>query len=131
VTSPVVAASRTLYLDIDLPASRTFELPPLEEELAVYPLGAGLLVDGTRVEPHAMAVLEAGSPSSVSSDAHTRFVVIGGEALAEPVHMWWNFVSTDRQRIAEAAARWEERKFPEIAGEKDLVRMPPFRRARP
>jgi redox-sensitive bicupin YhaK (pirin superfamily) len=106
-------------------------LPPLEEELAVYPLDAGLLIDGEHVERRVMAVLEAGSRSFMSSDAATRFVVIGGEPLAKPVHMWWNFVSADRQRIAEAAARWEERGFPEIPGEKDLVKMPPFRRTDP
>jgi redox-sensitive bicupin YhaK (pirin superfamily) len=126
--SPVATASRTLYLDLTLPAGKPLALPATEAQLAVYPLNGRLSVDEAAVEPCTMAVLEPGAAVHLSSDADCRLVVIGGDALATPVHMWWNFVSAHPEKIERAAERWEARQFPAIHGETDLVPMPPFRR---
>lgn len=53
-----------------------------------------------------------------------RLMVIGGAPLEQPVRMWWNFVATDRERIANAAKRWEEGGFASIPGETDRVQGP-------
>jgi redox-sensitive bicupin YhaK (pirin superfamily) len=127
---PAAMASRTLYLDLAMAAGKALQLPATEAQLAVYLLNGTLSGDGTAVEPCTMAVLEPGVPARLSSGAGCRLVVIGGDALAAPVHMWWNFVSADRAKIERAAERWEARQFPAIDGETDLVRMPPLRRMR-
>jgi redox-sensitive bicupin YhaK (pirin superfamily) len=126
LASPVVAASPTLYLDVRLAAGARLALPPAPE-LAVYSPTQRLVVNGNEVPAATMAVLPRGSEAIVAADEPARFVVIGGEPLAKPVHMWWNFVSTDPAKIEAAAARWSDQAFPRIPGESELVAMPPWR----
>jgi len=58
--SPVPSLSPTTYLDVALPAGGRLELPPLAQELALYPLDQPIRVDGIVCEPHRMAVLAPG-----------------------------------------------------------------------
>ena len=62
----------------------------------------------------------------IRTEHQLRFVIIGGDPLAGPRYMWWNFVATDRDRIKAAAARWEAGEFPVIAGESERLKMPSF-----
>jgi redox-sensitive bicupin YhaK (pirin superfamily) len=78
-----------------------------------------------------MAVISPDSPARVSCEADSRLIVIGGDPLPKPVHMWWNFVSTNGEKIVRAADRWRNQQFPVIAGETDLATMPPFSRSSP
>lgn len=123
--SPVRPASPTLYLDVALPAGAQFDLPPLAREMALYSPEHEVELDTQTVAAREMAVLPPATSTRVRAGAQgARFVVIGGEPLAQPVRMWWNFVSTDRQRIAAAARRWEEDRFEAIPGETQRVPAP-------
>jgi redox-sensitive bicupin YhaK (pirin superfamily) len=130
-TSPVAASSRTLYLDLTVPAGATCELAVKERQLAVYSPDARMIIDGVALDPRVMAVISPGSPARMSCEADGRLIVIGGDPLPKPAHMWWNFVSTHGERIARAADRWRDQQFPVIAGETDLATMPPFPRSSP
>lgn len=126
--SPVRAASPTLYLDVQLAAGAAWTLPPLAEEMALYAPEQALQVGDDVVPPRHMAVLPAGQGVALTSPAHgARFVVIGGAPLERPVRMWWNFVSAERERIAQAAARWAADGFEPIPGETGRVQAPPWR----
>ncbi|MEX8494247.1 pirin family protein [Sphaerotilus sp.] len=128
VSSPVRAASPTLYLDVTLPPQAVLNLPALAPEMALYGPTTGLVVDGEPVGAGEMAVLPTGQGAAVQAGpAGARFVVIGGAPLAQPVRMWWNFVSTDRQRIADAARRWAEGGFAPIPGDTGRIAAPPWR----
>ena len=130
-TSPVAAASRTLYLDVNLPAGGTWDLAVEEQQLAVYSPDACLVIDGAPIGPRTMAVIQPDTPAHVSCEAGGRLIVIGGDALPKPVHMWWNFVSADVDHIERAAERWRLQQFPVIPGETERVAMPPFARLSP
>ena len=78
-----------------------------------------------------MAVIQPDMPARVSCEAGGRLIVIGGDALPKPVHMWWNFVSADVDHIERAAERWRLQQFPVIPGETERVAMPPFARLSP
>ncbi len=130
-TSPVVAASRTLYLDVTLPAGVTWELAVEEQQLAVYSPRACLSIDGQPVDARVMAVLQPGAHARLSCESECRFIVIGGDPLAKPVHMWWNFLSTDVGKIEHAAQRWHQQQFPTVPGETELVAMPSLPRLSP
>ncbi|WP_232230046.1 pirin-like C-terminal cupin domain-containing protein [Polaromonas glacialis] len=128
VRSPVRTASPTLYLDVQLPAGVEWALPPLAAEMAVYSPEQTLFINGQSISAQEMAVLPAASVVKVQTGPKgARLVVIGGAALEQPVRMWWNFVATDRARIAQAAQRWSEGGFEPIAGEMDRVAAPPWR----
>ena len=75
-----------------------------------------------------MAVLPAGQGAWLQAGpAGARLVVIGGAPLEQPVRMWWNFVSVDQERIAQAARTWTEGGFADIPGEAGRVAAPPWR----
>ncbi|MDP1655634.1 MAG: pirin family protein [Hylemonella sp.] len=121
--SPVHTLAPTLYLDIQLPIGGRFELPPLMPEMALYAVQGELLVDGQAVPTQQMAVLGSESVSLFASDA-TRLVVIGGAPLDGPRHMWWNFVSSRKERIAQAADDWQAQRIGQVPGETEFIPLP-------
>ena len=124
--SPVHTLAPTLYLDIQLPAGDRFELPPLAPEMALYVVQGELLLDEHAVPTQQMVVL--GSESvSLSASAVTRVVVIGGAPLDGPRHIWWNFVSSRRERIAQAADDWQAQRLGQVPGESEFIPLPETR----
>jgi redox-sensitive bicupin YhaK (pirin superfamily) len=128
VRSPVRTASPTLYLDIELPAGAAWPLPPLAAEMALYSPEHSLQVGGQSLPAQEMAVLLDACGAELRGGAQgARVMVVGGAPLERPVRMWWNFVATDRDRIAAAAQRWSNDGFEPIPGETDRVAAPPWR----
>lgn len=122
--SPVATIMETLYLDIALPANGELAIPPLAAERALYGVDQPFEIDGTACEPHVMAVLEAGATVRVHAGAPARMVLIGGEPLDGHRFMWWNFVSSRKERIAEAADQWEKQQMGRIPGETEWIPLP-------
>lgn len=127
--SPVAVLTDTLYLDLALPAGGTLTLPPLAAERALYGLDHPFRIYGTACAPHTMAVLEPGVTVRVSAEAPARMVLIGGEPLDGRRYLWWNFVSSRKERIHEAAHDWANGRFAGIAGETDFIPLPEKRYA--
>ena len=125
--SPVAALSPTLYLDVQMAAGGVFELPALADEMAVYPVQGALQLDGQALAAGVMAVLAPGQPVRVTGGAAARFAVVGGAPLDGPRHMWWNFVSSRKERIAQAAADWEAGRFDQVPGETEFIPLPEVR----
>lgn len=121
--SPVHTLVPTLYLDVQLPSGGQLELPVLAPEMALYVVQGGLQVDGQAVPAQTMAVLDS-TAARLSASESTRLVVIGGAALDAPRHMWWNFVSSRRERIAHAAADWEAQRLGQVPGETEFIPLP-------
>lgn len=136
-TSPVDTFAPTLYLDVQLPAGAVLELPALAPEMAIYCVNADLQLDGDS-EPlplHTLGVLPEGRGATVRSKAPNaigqgtagagaRFVVIGGEPLDGPRHIWWNFVSSRKERIVQAAHDWEDQAMGKVPGEVEWIPLP-------
>ncbi len=128
--SPVPTRSPTLYLDIALAAGAELALPPtLAAERALYAVDAGFELDGERVLPQTMAVLDDGRNVQVRSAVPTRLVLIGGAPLG-PRFLWWNFAASRREDIAAAADAWETQpneRFGAVPGETEFIALPPRR----
>jgi hypothetical protein len=129
--SPVQVHSEMLYADIALAAGARYAIPVEPAERAVY------IVDGRiRVEPgpqfyEAGRLLVFGPQREIllSADTQARLVLIGGEPLDAPRFVWWNFVSSSRERIKQAQADWKAGRFPPVPGETEFIPLPerPFR----
>ncbi len=123
--SPVAVSMSTLYLDVQLPAGGAFELPPLVAQRAVYAVDAPLQVDAADLQARQMGVLAEGETVVIRAGAQVaRLVVIGGEPLDGPRHMWWNFVSSRKERIVQAAEDWEARRLGQVPGETEFIPLP-------
>jgi hypothetical protein len=121
-TSPVVVRSPTLYLDIALAAGDAFPLPPAAER-AIYLVDGAARLDDQPLAAQHMTVVAPGSEPMLAAEGPARLVLIGGEALGPRV-MWWNFVSTRRERIVEAAEDWRAGRFAAVPGETEFVPLP-------
>ncbi len=129
VRSPVPTYSHTLYLDVQLAAQGQWTLREKAHELAVYPIDAPVWVDGERIEPRSMAVLKTGQPITLEArdtayPQGARLMVLGGDALDAPRHMWWNFVSSRKERIVQAANDWQAQTMGQIEGETEFIPLP-------
>ncbi len=122
--SPLRTPMETLYLDIQLSAGQTLTLPPLAAEMALYTVQGDVSVDGQALPPHQLAVLQAGASVSVAAPQGARCVVLGGEPLDAPRHIWWNFVSSRKERIVQAAADWQAQQMGSVPGDAEFIPLP-------
>lgn len=124
-TSPVRTYMQTLYLDVTLQAGRTLRLEGLPPEAAVYPISGDVLVDGVALVPHTMALLQAGAvPVVAAGSGPVQFVVIGGEPLDGQRFLFWNFVSSSKERLSQAADDWTSQRMGQVPGETEFIPLP-------
>ena len=124
VTSPVAAASPTLFVTLTLATAATATLPVMAPQLALYAVDSAITVDGRPVARGVLVVLDASRPARVTATSASRIVLIGGEALDGRRLMWWNFVSTRKERIVAAAADWEAGRMRGIEGDSSYIPLP-------
>ena len=122
--SPVPAKGQVLYLDIELGAGACLELPVLAEQVGIYTVDAEVQVDGRPLPARSMVVLEAGQGTTLQAAAPVRLVVVGGDTLDVPRHLWWNFVSSRKERLAEAAADWAAQAMGAVPGDGEFIPLP-------
>lgn len=125
--SPVPALSPTLYLDIWLPAGGHMTLPALAPEQALYPVDGEIELDGQPLPLRTMAVLQGGAATELFAPAGARLALVGGAPLDAPRHMWWNFVSSRKDRILQASADWDAQRMGQVPGETEFIPLPPTR----
>lgn len=126
--SPVATLQPTLYLDINAQPGARIALPATMTgviiERAVYALDEALVVDGEPIPANHLAVIAPGADAVVDVPAGGRFVVIGGEPLDGHRFMWWNFVSTRKERIEDAKTAWAAQRMGQIPGETEWIPLP-------
>ncbi len=121
-TSPVAVRSETLYLDMAFEAGDAFPLP-LSPERALYVVDGSLELDGVPLAPQTMTVVPPGDEPLISASSTARAVLIGGEPLGHRF-MWWNFVSSRKERLLQAGDDWAAGRFPGVPGETEFIPLP-------
>nr|WP_315430666.1 pirin family protein [uncultured Albidiferax sp.] len=128
-TSPVATFAPTIYLDIALPTGGLLELPPLAQELAVYPVDGDVEIDGTLLPDHTLALLTPGQATQICAPAAVRLVVLGGDALDGHRFISWNFVSSRKERIQQAEEDWKAQRMAPVPGDAEFIPLPERRPA--
>ncbi|MBL8689316.1 MAG: pirin family protein [Rhodospirillaceae bacterium] len=105
-TSPAKIASPLFYLDVVLSAGGNAPLPAGYPERAAYVASGRVNVDGHDYEAGQMLVFAAGESPTIRAIEPSRLMLLGGEPLG-PRHIWWNFVSSRKERIEQAKADWQ------------------------
>jgi redox-sensitive bicupin YhaK (pirin superfamily) len=124
-SSPVRTYMQTLYLDVALQAGKALLLEGLPAEAAIYPISGQILIDGVALLPHSMALLEGGAaPVVAAGSGPVQFVVIGGEPLDGHRFLLWNFVSSSKERLAQAADDWSAQRMGRVPGETEFIALP-------
>jgi redox-sensitive bicupin YhaK (pirin superfamily) len=123
VASPVTTQSETLYVEAVLEPEQSVDIPQAEE-LAVYVVEGSVAIGGQPVAAGILAVLQPGASGAVSAESTARIMFVGGDALDGERYIWWNFVSSSRERIDRAKKDWREKRFATVPGEDDVVALP-------
>lgn len=106
-SSPVTMQSETFYLDVVLAAGASFPLPDNHEDRGVYVTEGSVEVAGDTFEAGRMMVFRPGDRMSLKAGAQgARLMALGGATLNEKRYIWWNFVSSSKERIEQAKEDW-------------------------
>jgi redox-sensitive bicupin YhaK (pirin superfamily) len=125
VRSPVKTYSPLFYVDVRLAAGAKLELPDDYTDRALYMIDGAVEVDGEQIGAHTMAVLNSGGTAAIAAKSDVHLILLGGEPFPEPRHIWWNFVSSSRERIEQAKRDWKERRFGPIPGDdREFIPLP-------
>jgi redox-sensitive bicupin YhaK (pirin superfamily) len=123
--SPVRTFSPLFYVDAELSAGRELELPREHEERAAYVVEGLIACGAERAEPGRMLVFTPGAEARLRAEIDARLVLLGGAPMDGPRHIWWNFVSSSKERIERAKSDWKAGRFPKVAGDElEFVPLP-------
>ncbi len=120
--APTTTYAGTIYADIALEPGGSIPIDASAEERAVYCALGEASLEGMTLEPQRLYILKPGIAATLRSEGGGRVMLCGGDAFTTPRHVWWNFVSSRRERIEEAKRAWKAREFPTVPGD-DLERI--------
>jgi redox-sensitive bicupin YhaK (pirin superfamily) len=124
-TAPVRVFSPIFYLHGEAPAGSVIDLPGDHDERAVYVVSGTLSIDGETFDGGKMIVFAKGAAPQIAANTDTRFMQLGGAALDGTRTIWWNFVSSDKDRLEAAKAKWKSGGFETVPGdEEEFIPLP-------
>jgi redox-sensitive bicupin YhaK (pirin superfamily) len=122
--SPVAVFSDMFYADAALDAGTELELPAEHEERALFVAKGRAEIDGTAYEAGQLLVFAPGQPVRARALTDSHLLLLGGEPMDGPRHLWWNFVSSSKDRIEQAKRDWKEGRFVAVPGETEFIPLP-------
>ncbi|TSE13367.1 pirin family protein [Mesorhizobium intechi] len=123
--SPVRADSDTLYADLRLAPGASVKIPADAEERAIYTLEGEVAISGDVFPAERLLVFRPGDEIIISSQTGAHFMLFGGASLGSQRYIWWNFVSSSKERIEQAKQEWKTGRFDIVPGdEKEFIPLP-------
>ncbi|GAC1549150.1 MAG: pirin family protein [Beijerinckiaceae bacterium] len=116
-TSPVRAASQMIYADIALEPGGSVPIDAEYEERGLYLVSGNVEISGDRFGPGQLLILRPGERITVGAATPARFLLLGGAPMDGPRYIWWNFVSSRKERIEQAKAEWKSGRFDTVPGD--------------
>lgn len=125
IKSPVKTVSETLLVDCRLDKNAVFNISAETEERAVYILRGKVIVDEIVYGHGQMLLLKPGHDINIVGCEASHILLLGGAVLDGERHVWWNFVSSSKERIEQAKRDWKQGKFAKIPGDdKEFIPLP-------
>jgi redox-sensitive bicupin YhaK (pirin superfamily) len=115
--SPVATTSETLFADVHLTTGSALPLDADHEERAIYLIEGEIDISGDIFGSDKLLVFKPGDRITLRARTDTHLVVFGGEPMDGPRHIWWNFVSSRKDRIEQAKAEWTAGHFQKVPGD--------------
>jgi redox-sensitive bicupin YhaK (pirin superfamily) len=122
--SPVKTLSALFYADATLQPGASLSVDNEHVERAIYLLEGSVEIAGQLFEPGRLLVFSSGDEITVKAISTARLLLFGGEPLDGPRHLWWNFVSSSRERIEQAKADWKAGRFAPVPGDAEFIPLP-------
>jgi len=122
--SPVSMVSPWFYVEVTAIAGTTLPLDPDHEERAIYVVDGEIEIAGDRHEGPKLLIFRPGDAITIKVARDTRMMFLGGDALEGPRHLWWNFVSSSKERIEQAKEDWKTGRFAHVPEEHEFIPLP-------
>jgi redox-sensitive bicupin YhaK (pirin superfamily) len=123
-TSPVGMLSDWLYVEVILEDGASAPLDADHEERAIYVVEGTVEVAGDTFEGPRLLIFRPGDRITVTASGPARLMFLGGTAMAGPRYIWWNFVSSRKERIEEAKQDWKAGRFSQVPDETEFIPLP-------
>lgn len=122
--SPVKSFSPMIFLNINATNDYLFQYDSKQFEVALYLIEGSIKLNEKTYHNHEMIVFEIGSTIEAKITKGTHCVLIGGSAFLSPKYIWWNFVSSSKERINMARNDWNAGNFPQVPNEQEKIMAP-------
>ncbi len=125
VKSPVATLCDTLFADATLTAGASLPFDADAEERAVYISQGEIMIDGVRFTAGRLLIIRPGEAVTIQAVTDARISLVGGAVMDGPRYVWWNFVSSRKDRIEQAKADWRQKRFDSVPGdEAEFIPLP-------
>lgn len=122
--APAATLSEMFYADVVLAAAARLPVAADYEQRAIYVSDGRIGIDDMLFDAGQMVVLRPRQPVVVRAEGAARVLLLGGEPLDGPRHVWWNFVSSSADRIEQAKRDWREGRLGSVAGDPEYIPLP-------
>lgn len=124
-TSPVKVHSSLFYVDAQLEKGAVLDIPQEHEQRAIYVVQGTVSMDGAPRSSGSLLVLHPHVPARLTALEPSRVMLLGGAPLDGPRYIYWNFVSSSKEKIEQAKTAWREHQFPKVPGdESEYIPLP-------
>lgn len=123
-TSQLKSYSPMTFLVMESLKEGSFTFGKEGQELALYVLKGSVEIDGKNIKETQLVVFKKNSLMEIHHSADAHFAVLGGEPFPEPRFVWWNLVSSDKDKIEKAKADWENGTFPMVPRDFEKIPLP-------
>jgi redox-sensitive bicupin YhaK (pirin superfamily) len=124
IAAPVSMVSPWFYTEVNAEAGTSVPLDPDHEERAIYVVDGEIEIANERYTGPRLLVFRPGDRITVKAMQPTRMMFLGGDALEGPRHIWWNFVSSSKERIEQAKQDWKTGRFAVVPQEHEFIPLP-------
>lgn len=124
LNSPVETCSDTLYAELDMANGANLDMPHLCDEMAIYVVNGEVRIDGQALQSGTMAVLKSGASVAIMAASEAKIMLLGGATLAGHREIWWNFVSSSKNRLEQAKQDWQQGNFTGVPGDAEFIPLP-------
>ena len=122
--SPVSFPGDSMYVDLRMSENSAAQFPKGQEERAIFSAQGAIEIDGILYPESELLVLAPGRDVRVVAPHGARVLLFGGEPLDGPRHLWWNFVSSSKERIEQAKSDWLGGRFAQVPGDDEFIPLP-------
>ncbi len=122
--APVATFSEMFYAEAILSCGAALPLPAEHAERAAYVMEGAVTIGGQTHGPHVLLVFRPGDDITIRAASNARLLLLGGEPMDGPRHIWWNFVSSSQERIEAAKADWKAGRFGVVPEEHEFIPLP-------
>jgi redox-sensitive bicupin YhaK (pirin superfamily) len=123
--SPLPVYSPLFMLDVSCTKTSTLDIKgQLSGEIAVVVVNGKVALEGEQIETGQMLVSTTEDECCLDVQADTRLLLFGGTPFPEERYLYWNFVSSSKERLEQAKRDWEAREFPQVPGDHTYIPLP-------